>query len=233
VKATAFKHPNGTIIKGYFTPEFRIKRFCLKGNFQTNDKIEVTLTGSVGELGYDVFTSLKQNEDKKYFNSGFDFLDKNLSLNFHVMVPLNGEKSSMNFYTAAVGYYRGVSIGGEIRSRYLTDKFEFLKDNIYIQYDGDRLSGALFYKDDVEKGRRFGVGYFQEINEKLQSAIDITVNTQNYLNPLIRNSFTYKFDNYSTIRGRILQTGTEETKIGLVLKQTLAKNLILSTMHRK
>jgi len=124
-------------------------------------------------------------------------------------------------------FFKNVSIGCQVKSK-MAEKFEMIEDNEYLQYGGENITGAIFCRNHIKKGRSFGFGYYQDLNDRVQTAIDITLFTTNFIKPYVRNSYNYKIDPYSTIKGRICQVGTEETRIGFALKQNISENIKLT-----
>jgi len=236
-KATGFKHPNGKQVEGTLEPEVKLsKALTLKGKFITTNKFEETLSidGDKVLKGSTFFLTgkgdLSDSTDPKHsFEVGFDYLNKEFgSLNLKFISPVSLDSKNFELYSAFVGYYQGVSLGGDVQL-YPARGGEVSKANGYLQYDnskGKDFSTALFGKYE-SKGEnvttKVGVGHYHEINKSLQVAGEVSLDPKKPNEITLKVAETYKLDDQSKIKPRFsYTTENKELRFGLVFKQTVS-----------
>jgi len=228
MKVIGSKHPNGSNVEGTIIPQVELKKYntTIRGKFQTSEKYK--LSGVYNVHGTDLFLSLKQKQESHYLLTGIDFLQKIGSLNVKLKFPLIKTKSPIEMRLAGKAIIKDTHIGIEILSK-KNEKIETTLTNSYLHYSSNNLDLILFYKDN-ESGRKFGFGYSQLFNNTYNTAFDITITRQIFI-PRIRFAFNSKIDQFTRLKSRITQIGSEETRIGLAFKQKINNNIkcVLST----
>jgi len=242
-KATGHKHPNGTQVEGTLEPEVKLsKALTLKGKFITTNKCESTLSvnGDTVLKGSTFFATGKcdlsdPSDPKHSFEVGFDYLNKEFgSLNFKFISPISLDSKSFELYTAFVGYYQGVSVGGDVQLHPARGG-EVSKSNGYLQYDKQNFSTALFGKYEKKGGNvitKVGVGHYHDIYKHLKVAGEVSLDPKNPNDVTLKVSDTYTLDDQSNIKPRLtFTTENKELRFGLVFKQTISPiaKLTLST----
>jgi len=92
-----------------------------------------------------------------------------------------------------------------------------------LEYVKNDVAIAFFGKYEIKgekKKRTFGVGYHQNINESIRSAVDYSFE-QISKSSTLRFGSTYKLDETSSLKSRLVLKGKKDMRLGLVLKQNL------------
>jgi len=158
IKAEGSTHANGNVVEGTLEPEFKIPDYdvVIKGKLQTNNAFEGTIQcNNYLVKGSTFFLTDKLSEKgEKTVEAGFDYLNKDiLSLNLKVISPVeNIDTNKIDVYTAFVGFYQGLSVGGDCKVN--VAQFKSSACNLYIEYVKDSLSLAFFGKYEEKKKRR-------------------------------------------------------------------------------
>jgi len=225
-KSTAFKHPNGSDVEGTLEPEIKIQDYdvVVKGKIQTSNKYETTVSLNDKIVKGTTFfiTGKVEVSNKETVELGFDYLNKEMgSLNLKVISPYPFDSELIELYCAGVGYYQGVSIGGDVQFKPSTR--EVSKANGYVQFDNNEMSAAGFVKFTNGKGTKVGFGHHHKVNDTTSGALEISVDTSNTSNTILKVVGNHKFDDHTTLRPRVSVYGlSKEVRVGFVLKQTLS-----------
>jgi len=226
IKAEGSTHANGNDVEGVLEPEFKINDYdiVVKGKLQTNNTFE----GSVLFNNYVVkgstffITDKLSDKGDKSVEAGVDYLSKDYgSINLKVISPFDFNTEKIDFYGAFVGIYNNYSIGGDCKLNVLA--FKSSACNAYLEYVNKDAYLALFGKyEDKSKvvKKTFGVGYHQNVNEKIRSSVDFSFE-QNTGQTVLRFGSSYKFDENSSLKSRLTLRGKKDMRLGLVLKQNL------------
>jgi hypothetical protein len=168
-----------------------------------------------------VTDKLSEKGDKSV-EAGVDYLSKDVgSLNLKVISPLDFDTSKIDVYTAFVGFYKGFSLGGDCRLN--VKNFKASNCNAILEYVKNDVALAFFGKYEIKgekKKRTFGVGYHQNINESIRSSMDYSFEQISSISTL-RLGSSYKFDENSSLKSRIVIRGKRDMRLGLVLKQNI------------
>jgi len=227
IKAEGSTHANGNTVEGTIEPEYKVSGYdiTVKGKFQTNNAFELSLLfNNLLGSGATLFLTDKISENKeKSFEGGIDYLSKDVgSLNVKVTTPSDFETSKIDVYTALVGFYNGYSLGGDCKVN-LKNFLLPINGNAYLEYNKKDLSVVLFGKYEDKNGKKkqtIGVGYHQNINDNIRSAVDYSFEQVSSRSDL-RFGTSYKFDENCSLKTRLLLRGKKEMRLGLVLKQNL------------
>jgi len=158
-KTTGFKHPNGDEVDGTLESEIKCSNYdlTLKGKFQTSNKYEATLSLNDKLVkGSTLFVTGRAelgSKPKETVELGFDYLNKEYAtFNLKFISPFSFKTEDLEIYTAGVGYFQGVHVGGDVQFKPVGgDGIEVSKSNGYLQYDNSGYSTALFGKYDKKK----------------------------------------------------------------------------------
>jgi len=224
IKATGFRHPNGIKVEGVLAPQFDFKKLylSLKSKLRTTERYSSTLSYS-NFFGSTLSLTVKHEDDNQFIEPGINYLHKDYgSVNFNICVPLKSQFEWVDLKSAFVVNHSGFSLGSKLNLRYKdSNPIDFQEKYGYLQYDAEKLSVALFYKNINSKGSRVGLGGYQQFND-IRGAFEVALDPKNYLKPFIRTGCSCKLDNNSLLKLRLMQTGTEETRIGISFKQKLS-----------
>jgi len=228
-KTTGFKHPNGSDVEGTLEPEIKISDYDLtiKGKFQTSNKYEATLSlGDKIVKGTTFFVTGKAevtDKPKESFELGFDFISKEIgSVNLKFITPRSFDTDELEFYGAGVGYYQGVSVGGDVQLK-ATNPKDVSKANGYLQFDNSITSSALFVKYDKKKGTKVGVGHHHILHDTFKGAMELSTDPHALDHTTLKLVGNHKFDENTNLRPRLtFSYDTKEVRLGFVLKQKLS-----------
>jgi len=226
IKAEGATHANGNDVEGTLEPEYKFPDYdvVLKGKLQTNNTFEGSLlfNNMLVKGSTLFFTDKLSDKGEKSVEAGIDYLSKDVgSLNLKVISPLDFDTAKIDAYTAFVGFYKGFSLGGDCRLN--VKNFKASNCNAYLEYVKNDVAVAFFGKYETKgekKKRTFGVGYHQNINESIRSAVDYSFE-QISSSSTLRFGSTYKLDENSSLKSRLVLRGKKDMRLGLVLKQNL------------
>jgi len=226
IKAEGATHANGSDVDGTLEPEYKFPDYdiVVKGKLQTNNTFEGSvLFNNLLLKGSTLFVTDKlSDKGDKSIEAGVDYLSKDLgSLNLKVISPLDFDTSKIDVYTAFVGFYKGFSLGGDCKLG--LGNFKATSCNAILEYVKNDQALAFFGKYEIKgekKKKTFGVGYHQYINDSIRSSVDYAFE-QLSKSSTLRFGTSYKFDENSSLKSRIVIRGKRDMRLGLVLKQNL------------
>jgi len=226
IKAEGSTHANGNDVEGVLEPEYKFPDYdiTLRGKLQTNNAFEGSfLLNNVLLKGSTIFVTDKlSDKGEKTLEAGIDYLSKDVgSFNLKVISPLDFDTAKIDLYSACVGVYKNLSLGGDVKLG--ISNFKPSAYNVFLEYVKHDVSLAFFSKYEVKnekKKQTFGVGYHQNINNSVRSAVDYSFE-QVSSSSTLRFGTSYKFDENSSLKSRITLRGKRDMRLGLVLKQNL------------
>jgi len=180
---------------------------------------------------------LSGSEAKHSLEFGFDFIQKEYaSINLKFITPYPFETKYFELYTAAVGYYQGVSVGTEVQLFPSKPGVEVSKATGYLQYDKQNFSTALFAKferkDEDTSTTKLGVGHYHDVNKNLKVGGELSFDPKKPSDATIKVSGVDTLDDQSSLKPRFtFTTSNSELRFSLVFKQTISSTtkLTLST----
>jgi len=227
IKTEGSTHANGDSVDGTLEPEYKFSNYdvTVKGKFQTNNAFEGTISfNNLLGNGSTLFVTDKLSEKKdKSVEAGLDYISKDVgSLNLKVTSPIDFDTSKIDVYSALVGFYNGYSFGGDCKVS-LKNILQPTMGNAYLEYNKKDVSVVLFGKYEDKDGKlkkTLGVGYHQNVKDNIRSSVDYSFE-QVHSRSVLRFGTSYKFDENSTLKTRLLLRGKKDMRLGLVLKQNL------------
>jgi len=237
IKSTGFKHADGKSVEGTLEPEFKFSDYnvVLKGKFVSSNKYETTLTFNDHLVkGASVFVTGKcelGDKPKQSIDLGVDYLNKEYAaVNVKVTSPVpHFDTNDIDLYMAGVAYRQGVSVGGEVQVK--PARKDVSKWTTYLQYDDSTRSGALFGKYEKNKkgvvSKKYGLGYYQKVNDKVDAALEVSTDASNINQPTVKVGGVFKCDANSTCKTRLTADSTK-LRVALALKQKLSNSAKLT-----
>jgi hypothetical protein len=223
IKATGAGLPDGKHVEGTLEPEFKFADYdlTLKGKLVTTNSFEGSLLLNDKLLkGSTVFATGKVEGEKRSIELGFDYLNKeNGSLNLKVITPPTTEMKELDLYGAAVGCYKGFSLGGDARVNLNTQELKLW--DAYVEYDKNDVQIAGFAKYDKKKSKKsYGFGYTQNVNESVRGAVEYSYDAVGGEGNL-KFGTSYKVDPNTTLKSRFSLQGSKTMRFGFVVKQNI------------
>jgi len=238
IKSTGFKHADGGKgVEGTLEPEFKFSDYnaVLKGKFVSSNKYESTLTLNDHLVkGASVFVTGKcelGDKPKHSIDLGVDYLNKEYAaVNVKVTSPVpHFDTNDIDLYLAGVAHQQGVSLGGEVQVK--PARKEVSKWTTYLQYDDSTRSGALFGKYEKNRkgvvSKKYGLGYYQKVNDKVDAALEVSADASNIDKPTVKLGGIFKCDSNSTCKTRLTADSTK-LRVALALKQKLSNSAKLT-----
>eukprot|EP01130_Rhizamoeba_saxonica_P002251 TRINITY_DN12093_c0_g1_i1.p1 TRINITY_DN12093_c0_g1~~TRINITY_DN12093_c0_g1_i1.p1 ORF type:complete len:309 (+),score=79.42 TRINITY_DN12093_c0_g1_i1:60-986(+) len=235
VKVSGHKNPDGET-GASVDPEIKFpeKNATLSGSFTTENKFGVKL--AVSDVGTDGLTlTLGGSADSKAYNASGNLEYKHAqatlvaTVDQKIAIEEKDENSTDLYLALNIQPQDGFSVGADAKYN-LAEAFSAV--NGKIQYEGEGFNLNLFSSNKLGKDNklRAGVSYFHEVNESVESALDVTVDPVDLLAiPTVRLGVSNKCKNKGTsFKGKFTFAGIDNLRLATVYKQKISDDVDIS-----